>query len=158
MKPAKISCGLGAIRRAQASGSAAGASAGRGGSQVSTTEVPCPGAERISARPPASDSRARTLFRRPVLAGPTRAGSKPIPSSETVTVTPPDWPPLAVSMALLTPAWAATLRSASPAAALSASTAGSGMSRSTSMSHRTSSSAADSAACRRSAEPRSAGP
>ena len=49
MKPAKISCGLGAIRRAQASGSAAGALAGWGGPQVSTTEVPCPGAEMISA-------------------------------------------------------------------------------------------------------------
>jgi len=78
------------------------------------------------------------LFRKPVLAGPTRAGSKPIPSSETVTVTPPDWLRRAVSMAARTPAWAATLHSASPVAALSASTAASGTSRSTSRSHRTS--------------------
>ena len=39
-------------------------------------------------------------------------------------MTPPDWLRRAVSTAPRTPAWAATLRSASPAAALSASTGG----------------------------------
>ena len=47
MKPAKISRGLGIIRRAQASGSVTGALAGWGGSHVSTTDVPCPGAEMM---------------------------------------------------------------------------------------------------------------
>ena len=49
MKPTKISRGLGVIRRAQASGSVAGALAGWGGLHVSTTDVPCPGAEMMSA-------------------------------------------------------------------------------------------------------------
>jgi hypothetical protein len=103
MKPAKISCGLGAIRRAQASGSAAGALAGWEGLHVSTTDVPCPGAEMISARPPTSDSRPRTLLRSPERAGSTRAGSKPVPSSAMVTVTTPGGLPRAVSTALRTP-------------------------------------------------------
>ena len=98
-KPAKISRGLGAIRRAQASGSVTGALAAWGGPHVSTTDVPRPGAEMISARPPASDSRARTLFRSPERVGSSRAGSKPTPSSAMVTVTTPAWPPQAVSMA-----------------------------------------------------------
>ncbi len=158
MKPTKISRGLGVIRRAQASGSVAGALAGWGGPHVSTTDVPCPGAEMISAWPPASDSRARTLFRSPERAGSTWAGSKPIPSSEMVTVTPAGGLPRAVSTARPAPLCAAALRSASPAAALRASTAGAGTSRSSSISHRTFSPPAASLACRRSADPRSSRP
>ena len=89
MKPRNISAGLGAIRRAQASGSTGFAGAPiavLGGRQVRTTVVPSPGDEITSAVPPASCMRLPTLFRRPVLMrSPTRAGSKPTPSSEMVT-------------------------------------------------------------------------
>jgi hypothetical protein len=47
------------------------------------------------------------LIRRPVLAGPTRAGSKPLLSSETVTISPPHWLRRAVNTAARTPARAA---------------------------------------------------
>ena len=123
MKPTKISCGLGAIRRAQSSGSAAGALAGWGGLQVSTTDVPCPGAEMISALPPASDRRLGRCSAgpcSPVRPGPDQSRSRRRRRSPS---TPPARLPRAVTTALRTPAWAATLRSASPAAALSASAA-----------------------------------
>jgi hypothetical protein len=104
MRLAKIGSGRGSIRRPHASGSVTGTPAGWGGDQVSTTDVPRPGAEMISACPPASAMRARILFRRPDLAGSTPAGSKPAPSSDRVTATRPDWPRRAVSAARPTPA------------------------------------------------------